>query len=479
MKAIRITIAVCLLLVLLALALPVKAQVREADDFQLTKVEVYRHVLETNDQLYIFTHTEGYTTPPTYGTVSDNFIVQLRDGVNIRGTTTPYVDGPDSGYNLGISSIYFSAATVPAPGWAGAFTVYLQGNPVLQWMDTTAVTAMGGAIADDGGALTDETVPANEATLNDVHLLPVAPAVSDAFYFGATSMFDLLTVNIGTASAAWTGTIAWEYWNGTAWADLGETDGTNNWENAGNRNVTWPVPTSWQTTAVSGINQYWVRARIDVLGAGISQPLGTQSWTNALATFPSQFTATISWFDEGSVGLAQARLATRIRAIAAQLQAEWYISPLVPWTLLQSTPSGTVFTDIGESYFSNVIPGLREMCPSLFASAITTPDFTERGLVRDLYTGGDDATLQANGNNWFGQTFTALDTYPVNGFWFKALQSGVPGTVTGSLQLAVGNLPPNGGPDLASGTLVGADFTTFADGDWYWLTFTDQYTVTK
>jgi len=43
---------------------------------------------------------------------------------------------------------------------------------------------VGGAIADDGGVQTDETVPANNDTASDMTLLPVVPAVDDAYYFG-------------------------------------------------------------------------------------------------------------------------------------------------------------------------------------------------------------------------------------------------------------------------------------------------------
>ena len=57
-------------------------------------------------------------------------------------------------------------------------------------------------------------------------LLPVLPVAGDAYYFGSTGMFNILTLNIGQ-QGNWTGTYAWEYWNGSAWVVLtGLTDNT-------------------------------------------------------------------------------------------------------------------------------------------------------------------------------------------------------------------------------------------------------------
>jgi len=45
-------------------------------------------------------------------------------------------------------------------------------------VDTSATDqALGGAVADDGGTQTDETTAANDATTDDMTLLPASPAV--------------------------------------------------------------------------------------------------------------------------------------------------------------------------------------------------------------------------------------------------------------------------------------------------------------
>ena len=140
--------------------------------------------------------------------------------------------------------------------------------------------AMGGAVADDGGTQTDETTAANNATENDMTLLPAAPAVNDAYYFGyATKVFNKLKVNIGTQGAGvWT--ITWEYYNGSSWSALSNvTDGCDHFRAAaGNHEVTFDVPSDWAKTTIQTIEAYWIRARVSAYTSITTQPKGTQSW---------------------------------------------------------------------------------------------------------------------------------------------------------------------------------------------------------
>jgi hypothetical protein len=136
-----------------------------------------------------------------------------------------------------------------------------------------------GAVAEDGGAQTDETTQANNATPNDMTLLPSVPAINDAYYFGHPALWDWLRLNIGTAGAGvWT--IVWEYWNGTIWAGLADvSDGTSHFGNAGMNDVTFTRPGDWAVTDVGGIvGLYWIRARVSTYTSIVTQPLGTQAW---------------------------------------------------------------------------------------------------------------------------------------------------------------------------------------------------------
>lgn len=141
---------------------------------------------------------------------------------------------------------------------------------------------LAGASADDGGAYTDETEAANEATINDMQLAPAVPAVNDAYYFGYEYPFTKLTVKYSTAATA--GTVAWEYrTTAAAWAALpGLTDGTAHWITAaGTHVITWTLPTNWARYAgaeVEGKNLYWIRA---VSSAASDVATGDQAWIHA------------------------------------------------------------------------------------------------------------------------------------------------------------------------------------------------------
>lgn len=141
---------------------------------------------------------------------------------------------------------------------------------------------MEGAVAydaDDATPYDDETNAANEATANDMTLLPAVPAVNDAYYFGGHVRFPKLTLKIGTPGVG-TWTITWEYWDGAAWTALpGVTDGTNGFRAAaGNHDVTWDMPINWEETEVMGITALWIRARVSAYTGITTQPKGTQSW---------------------------------------------------------------------------------------------------------------------------------------------------------------------------------------------------------
>ena len=139
--------------------------------------------------------------------------------------------------------------------------------------------AVDGAIADDGGVQTDETAQANSPAANDMTLLPAVPAVNDAYYFGLSTPWDWLSLNIGTAGAG-TWTIKWEYWNGSTWVELpsGYYDTSNGFRNGGKQSVSFVRPTDWATSSIMLMDLYWVRARVSSYSSVTTQPLGTQAW---------------------------------------------------------------------------------------------------------------------------------------------------------------------------------------------------------
>ncbi|MFH1087508.1 MAG: hypothetical protein V1737_02845 [Chloroflexota bacterium] len=137
---------------------------------------------------------------------------------------------------------------------------------------------VGGAVADDGGVQTDETVQANSDATNDMTLLPPVPAVNDAYYFGRLSFWDWIELRMGTAGNG-TWDIAWEYWNGD-WVPLADViDNTSGFRVTGTRMVLFTRPLDWSQTTVGGIaNLYWIRARVSAYTSVVTQPKGNRAF---------------------------------------------------------------------------------------------------------------------------------------------------------------------------------------------------------
>ncbi len=132
-----------------------------------------------------------------------------------------------------------------------------------------------GAIVDDGGVQTDETVDVNDAGTLDF-TLPTA-ALNDAFYIGANYQFPGVRLDVGTAATG-VFTLTWEYYNGSGWTDISATDGTSGYTVSGVNNVTWTMPSNWATTTVNSQGPfYFIRGRISAATSGVDGT-GDQAW---------------------------------------------------------------------------------------------------------------------------------------------------------------------------------------------------------
>ena len=130
---------------------------------------------------------------------------------------------------------------------------------------------------DDGGAfsanLLDAALP--------YAMFPAVPVNGDALYLGCDTtitdsgpftslVFDISVVETGN----WD--LAWQYWDGGAWATLDRQDNTANdgivdvdpFTTLGVRCVSWLAPIDWATTVVNGVTGYWVRCLVFNAGAG-------------------------------------------------------------------------------------------------------------------------------------------------------------------------------------------------------------------
>ena len=138
-----------------------------------------------------------------------------------------------------------------------------------------------GAVADDGGVETDETAAAQSGVANDMTLLPVAPAVGDAYMLGSRYPAARFPINIGTAGAGnWT--LVLYYWNGAWVPAVDEIDTTNEWTAAGQKYIQHAPQGDWVTHVVQGMDLYWVRYEVTNFVNIVTQPLGTQAWWEVL-----------------------------------------------------------------------------------------------------------------------------------------------------------------------------------------------------
>jgi len=142
----------------------------------------------------------------------------------------------------------------------------------------------GGVFHDDDGVDTDETAEANDAVVNDVHLLPDPGAIGDGFYFGYASPFDWLCLKIGTAGVGvWD--ITWKYWDGDTWENLTliQDQADHFRAAAGKRWVHFERPGDWAAKVIEALNLYWIKGEVTGYTSMATQPLGTQAWIGAYA----------------------------------------------------------------------------------------------------------------------------------------------------------------------------------------------------
>lgn len=128
--------------------------------------------------------------------------------------------------------------------------------------------------AISGASFVDNTTEArsNIAGQTPFALFQGPTVTSDEAYFGLPSKFDRITFAFGTAGVQNAAvTLAWEYWNGTAWVALsGVADGTT--KLTANGKVTWTLPTDWATKSVNSVTCFWVRVRFTA-GSWTTNPL--------------------------------------------------------------------------------------------------------------------------------------------------------------------------------------------------------------
>lgn len=135
-----LTLAVCL-----ALSGTAQAALTPPDTLEIHDVQVYRHLLETDDMLLVFRYNIAYDDPADQPDLPADkaFLFRLVDGANqTLGSNTPK-GFYNQGYDMGCGSLYWADADAPVWG-SGNATLRLEGNPT-QFAGTPLTTHPMGA----------------------------------------------------------------------------------------------------------------------------------------------------------------------------------------------------------------------------------------------------------------------------------------------------------------------------------------------
>ena len=108
------------------------------DSLIVNAVYAYENYELTGDQLYIVDFNIDYTTIPS-SKADVNYVIRLMNGGTELAWTAPF-PYHTSGYGRGIVAFYFDPGS--APTWAGAYTVILCGNPVIDWGGSFPYTSL-------------------------------------------------------------------------------------------------------------------------------------------------------------------------------------------------------------------------------------------------------------------------------------------------------------------------------------------------
>jgi len=109
---------------------------------------------------------------------------------------------------------------------------------------------------------TDKTTAINSSTVAPFTLFDDAPATGDIVYIGTNLPFMGLDINLSTVGVG-ASTIDWEYYNGSAWADITETEtdtGSSIFTASGR--FTWSFPYGWTKNSVNSTSLYWLKGTL-------------------------------------------------------------------------------------------------------------------------------------------------------------------------------------------------------------------------
>jgi hypothetical protein len=231
------------------------------------------------------------------GAVEDSMIEGLADAQFIIGTdgtaannTKSVMSGDATMTNAGVvtakTALKTDLVTIAIPGTVAEFSF-----PFNNEVETEQAAAF--AKVDDGGVFANLAVTAAEAGYTaNYQLFPDTEVENDAAYFGGATPFGVIVIDIDTVATYGADSLAWEYWNGTAWSaltivydhtDSTAQDGLQSFQEDGH--IIFSAPTDWAANTIDTQEAYWVRARCNAT-VNITQTPTTNSVEHKLISDP-------------------------------------------------------------------------------------------------------------------------------------------------------------------------------------------------
>ncbi len=212
----------------------------------------------------------------TFGALNAGGVTTALYSLQATATNTGTIDLDDIQSPVAISGASLIEGNFIASDALNA--IMHKGDIDVPSMPATNRIQVEGAVQQDGSVFTEFTTEAQSAALNDLPLLPSAPSVNDAWYFGCDNPCSIITTDIDTPGVG-TWTITYEYWNGVSFAGLANVDDrTSGFTSSGKLSTSWDMPSNWatRTTTGSSVSSYWGRARVTAFSSISTQPLGSR-----------------------------------------------------------------------------------------------------------------------------------------------------------------------------------------------------------
>jgi hypothetical protein len=261
---------------------------------------------------------------------------------------------------------------------------YNTGNTALTWIYR----------ATTGGTV----FSANEVANATFDYFDDSAVVDDCLYIGTSNVqvFSDVTFNIGTAIAATSITIVWEYRDTAGWQTMTRyEDDTQGFTQTGVQAFKFGLQDRWQTVAVNGGTGYWIRARITAVSS-ITE--GGDNTTDAVTAKDSK--VNIDGYTDGSPCTLQI--------------VKDYLDGVAPWLAIEKTNNYFNFTPVSLYINSRLLVtdqgfefGLGGNSPGRYSVA-----YLQMGLQVDDYFGRNGGTLYISATaNSYPLSFTANNKF--------------------------------------------------------------------